>query len=403
MKILYITTVFPPPEDGDTIYTDLACALKKHGHGLTVVAADGSSLCKQTTRGTERGLDVLRVRTGKLYDVGLIQKCLAQMTVSTRLKRAIAKFLPGEKYDLILFESPPASLWKAATYAKKKFLASAFLMLKDIAPQNAIDLELYKRSSLIARYFRHQEKRLYQISDNIGCMSYANMDYIRKHNPEIAEKVVYFPNTKAASAPADVSKDTIRKQHRLPKDKIIFVFGGNMGLPQAPDMVIACAKTICEKENAYFLAVGRGSHSDYVRKALNGYDNFRILPNLSRKEYETLLSACDVGLIFLDRRFTVPNFPSRILSYMNCALPTLACIDSASDMDQLIAGSACGISCKAGDTDAFGDCVTKFCTLPEMRKQMGQNGYCYFQKNLTTERSVSLLETYAIALKDGGQ
>lgn len=403
MNVLYITTVFPRPEDGDSIYTDLASALKIRGHRLTVVAADGSLLRKQAMRSTERGLDILRVRTGKLYNVGFVQKGLAQMTLSFCLRRAMKRFLSRETYDLILFETPPISLWKAAAYAKKKFSASAFLMLKDITPQNAIDLGIYKKNSLIAHYFKRQEKRLYQISDNIGCMSEANMDYIRQHNPDVAGKVVSFPNTKAASAPMDVSKDAIREAYGLPNDKIIFVFGGNIGIPQSPDMIIACAKTICQKENAYFLAVGRGSHTDYVRRALSGQDNFQVLPNLPRKEYETLLSACDVGLLFLDKRFTVPNFPSRILSYMNCALPTLACIDDASDIDLLIAGSACGLSCTAGDMDAFDDNVTKLCNIPEMRIQMGQNGYLYFQKNLTTEHSVTLLETYTNALKDGGR
>ena len=40
-----------------------------------------------------------------------------------------------------------------------------------------------------------------------------------------------------------------------------------------------------------------------------------------------MVAACDVGLIFLDHRFTIPNFPSRLLSYMQAKLPVLAATD----------------------------------------------------------------------------
>ena len=69
-----------------------------------------------------------------------------------------------------------------------------------------------------------------------------------------------------------------------------------------------------------------------MRHALSNADNFMVLNELKRCDYEELLSACDVGLIFLDSRFTVPNFPSRILSYMNFSLEVLACTDNVIDI-----------------------------------------------------------------------
>lgn len=49
---------------------------------------------------------------------------------------------------------------------------------------------------LLYKYFRKQEKRLYTISDHIGCMSQANIDYVIKHNPEVnSRKVEVCPNT----------------------------------------------------------------------------------------------------------------------------------------------------------------------------------------------------------------
>ena len=61
-------------------------------------------------------------------------------------------------------------------------------MLKDIFPHNAVDLGMIQKTgikSIIYKYFRNVEKKLYKISDYIGCMSQANVDYVLKHNPEV--------------------------------------------------------------------------------------------------------------------------------------------------------------------------------------------------------------------------
>ena len=311
-----------------------------------------------------------------------------------RLNRGLARVLKGRKYDLILYETPPLAVYKTVQYAKKKFGASSFLMLKDIFPQNGADLGLYKKNSLIFQYFRRQEQALYRVSDKIGCMSEANMEYIQKHNPEISGKVVFFPNTKAVSKVPAIPKASVREKFHLPADKTIFVFGGNIGLPQSPDDLVACAKIICGMENAFFLAVGRGTHTEYVRRALKNADNFMVLNELKRCEYEELLSACDVGLIFLDRRFTVPNFPSRILSYMNFSLAVFACTDKVSDINKFIAAAGCGFWCEAGRPAQFEQLARELCKNSKMREEMGRKGYLYFKAHLNAGVSAGLLETY---------
>ena len=50
--------------------------------------------------------------------------------------------------------------------------------------------------SLLYKYFRYKAKILYSISDYIGCMSNANVEYLLKHNQSIfAETVEVCPNS----------------------------------------------------------------------------------------------------------------------------------------------------------------------------------------------------------------
>ncbi|TNW86812.1 glycosyltransferase family 4 protein, partial [Enterococcus faecium] len=65
----------------------------------------------------------------------------------------------------------------------------SYLLLKDIFPQNAVDLNQLSKNTYIYKYFRKKEVSLYEVSDYIGTMSEQNSQYIRKHN-KIDEQIL---------------------------------------------------------------------------------------------------------------------------------------------------------------------------------------------------------------------
>lgn len=117
-------------------------------------------------------------------------------------------------------------------------------MLKDIFPQNAIDIGLLSKSGIKGRIYRHfkrKEERLYDISDVIGCMSNANVEYIRKHSKTAQTKLIKVcPNSIEPSNLfyTQEQKQKVRSKYGLPTDKTIFVYGGNLGRPQSVDFII---------------------------------------------------------------------------------------------------------------------------------------------------------------------
>ena len=89
---------------------------------------------------------------------------------------------------MILYSTPPITLTNLIKRLKKVSNAKTYLLLKDIFPQNAVDLNLLKHGGILYNYFRKQEKVLYKISDFIGCMSPANLKYVLDNNPQIEKK-----------------------------------------------------------------------------------------------------------------------------------------------------------------------------------------------------------------------
>ena len=84
-----------------------------------------------------------------------------------------------------------------------------------------------------------------------------------------------------------------------------------------------------------------------------------LLHRVPLEDYEQLAAACDIGLIFLDHRFTIPNFPSRLLAYMQAKLPVLACTDPNTDIGKVIVDGGFGWGCESNAADEFADALKR--------------------------------------------
>ncbi len=386
MKILYLT-LSKIELNTPGIYSDLVNALKEN-HEITIAQVCEPKDVKATTLTEESGVRILKVLVGELFGVNFIKKGINTLKIEPLLKSAVAKYLKNEKFDLVLYATPPITFSGVVKYAKKHFGCRSFLMLKDIFPQNAVDIGLFGKNSPFNLFFRRKEQSLYRLSDVIGCMSEGNKQYLLEHNPKVpAGKVMVFPNTQAVEELTEIS---IHKEG----EPVRFVFGGNFGKPQAIDFLIeAIGSEGMQKLPAQFVFIGNGSEKNKVKEAAERLPNMEFHDFMPPREYDALMKKCDVGLISLDARFTIPNYPSRTLSYMAQAKPILACTDRVTDIKELITEQAnCGLWCASDDVNGFVQAVSRMCEDIPMLATYGKNGREYFVQNFDVKRSVSMIE-----------
>lgn len=393
MRILYFSISFPQPNKGSTIYTDLAEELVRAGHNITVVTPEEKKNKVNTKLYSERGFEVLRIKTGNIYDVGYIEKGISTLTLPLHIKRGIKKYLTNKEFDLVLYESPPVTNYNIVKWVKSRYNCKSYLMLKDIFPQNAIDLDLIKKNGILHKYFRFIEKKLYKTSDIIGTMSEMNRKFIINNNQIDRNKVKIFPNTKKL-AELDI-KENVRKDHNIPEDACIFMFGGNMGKPQFIDLLVKIIIEFRENKNAFFFFIGRGTDRYKLEEAINEncITNAKVIHNLPRRKYEEIVCGCDVGLVVLNPAFTIPNFPSRILSYMEFSKPILALTDNNTDLKELLVENRCGYWAHSNDVDECINGFEKFINSNQII-EMGSNARDYLEKEFDVKKSVELLEMH---------
>lgn len=398
MKILFLTLLDFSTIDGSGIYTDLMREFVKEGHNVYIISPTEKRK-KQTTKLIDEGkYKILKLQIGNIQKTNMIEKGISTLTLESKFLKSIKKYFSDLKFDLVIYSTPPITFKKAVKYVKKRDNAKGYLLLKDIFPQNAVDLGMLKKTgikSVLYNYFRTKEKELYELSDYIGCMSQANVDFLLQQNPEVSSEVVEIcPNS---INPLLIKKEyeniaVIKDKYKVPANKTVFIYGGNLGKPQGIDFLIECLKANKENEQVYFVIVGSGTEFTKLKTFFDNekLTNAQLFSQLPKEDYEILANSCDVGLIFLDKRFTIPNFPSRLLSYMQASMPVLAATDINTDIGQVIEKGNFGNWCKSGDVGEFNRHVQQLCVL-RTRKKMGENARKYLKDNFTAKHSYEII------------
>lgn len=402
-KLIFLTMVHLSCIEKSGIYTDLLRKFRDSGYDVYIVTPHERSQRLPTVLKEVDGVHILGVKTLNLQKTSIIEKGVGQVLVEGQYKRAIKKYLSGIKFDLVLYSTPPITFPKVISFLKKRNPhAKTYLLLKDIFPQNAVDIGMMTTSGIkgvLYRFFRKKEKRLYSLSDYIGCMSPANVEYLLKHNPEVDRtKVEVAPNSLELT-PDDndnlkEKKVKIREKYGIPVDKPVFIYGGNLGKPQGIPFLIDCLNANSSRNDCFFVIVGSGTELPRLQKWYEEKQPkcVKIMSKLPKDEYDEFVQTCEVGLIFLDHRFTIPNYPSRLLSYLEYKMPVLCATDPNTDMGRIAEENGYGYWCESNSVEAFTAILEKM--IASDRTAMGEKGFDFLKKNYLVDNTFNAIMSH---------
>jgi glycosyltransferase involved in cell wall biosynthesis len=394
MKVLFLTLSKINSIEEQSIYQDLLRKFKDEGHYIYIVSPLERRYNRKTNLIYEDKVTILNVWTPNIQKTNIIEKGFGTLILEFIFKKAINKFYKNEKFDLIIYSTPPITFTRLVKSLKKENNAKTYLLLKDIFPQNAVDLKMMSPSGILYNYFRKREIELYMMSDWIGCMSNENKKYILKHNPYIDEKKVEVnPNSiylKEVNSSNYIQSELLSK---IPKGKIIFLYGGNLGKPQGIDFLLDVIVDAKNNSKAFFIIVGSGTETKRIIEwfNVNKPENALFINELNQNDYDIVLQNCHVGLVFLNPNFTIPNYPSRILSYMKNKLPILFATDLNSDVGKEAELYEYGLWCENGDIANFRKFIDFFINEDHKRISMGNNGFNRLKADFSVDFSYKVI------------
>ncbi|ATE62279.1 glycosyltransferase family 4 protein [Thauera sinica] len=404
MKVLMLCTRFSLEESDPWLTNELAESLQESGHQVTVVCLDwsakeGTSVRLSTLAGVRViSLSPVLIRT----PVAFVSKLLKWTLSSVSAYRSIRRFAHDEEFDLVIGFSPAVTMALPLLAMTRRPKTKSFLVQWDFFPHHHRQIGLLS-SRVAFAVARTAETLLMRRFDAIGCMSPANVEYLRAHyRLRDGQEVCVLPIWAKGAPFPEADRDVTRRRYDLPQSAPIVVFGGQLSQGRGLEDLLSTAAIAEECQSSLaFLVIGSGPLESLVKAYVDeGHRNLIWIPRVPRSEYLEIIRACDLSLVCTVRDVDVPSFPSKTLDYLRVGLPIVASVEKTTDYGDFLVSQGVGISVEAGRPRELLEAIGCLAADQEKLRAMGKRGPACFADNFEVGRvSMKLLEMAGCAMK----
>lgn len=332
---------------------ELALELIKRGHKVTVIIPVASNKAYLKVDDCN-GCRLVSVSTLKNKDVGYLRRFIAEF-ISPYVLYYRLRYSPiiNEDFDGIIWYSPTIFWGPLISRLKERYACPAYLVLRDMFPDWAVDLGLMKKG-LPYYFLKYVEYYQCKVATCIGIqapgnLKYFNTGFLQKFKSKVELLWTWVtPTIMPISCSIDLSKTKLA-------GRLNFVYAGNMGIAQDFDFIMSLATLFNERSDIGFVFIGRGSEVGRLKDiaAQGNLSNVIFFDEIDSVEIPALYAQCSIGLVALDQRHKSNNIPGKFLSYMESGLPVLARLNPGNDLIKLIDDNRIGKSYVGSDVREF--------------------------------------------------
>jgi glycosyltransferase involved in cell wall biosynthesis len=381
---LFVDSYLPSTKSCAKLIHDLANRFSDLDNNVTIITLS-EEINEKIQIEVVNNIKIIRIKTGKISaSTNKLSRAINEMSISYKVWRYGKEYFLNNKSDLLIWYSPTIFFGKAINKIKKLNNAKTYLILRDIFPQWALDFGILKKG-IIYYYFKMMELYQYKQADVIGVQSPSDLEYFKKNNLYQKYKIEILYNWTQVQNEVLI-KSTYRKKFNL-THKVVFFYGGNMGIGQDIDNILRLAKNLIKQPTAHFLLVGGGNDFERIKQLIKSEKllNVTLKKAVEQKEYLSMLSEFDIGLISLNKNFTTSNFPGKMLGYMEFSMPMLISLNKGTDLEILIKKTNSGLTSINGDDETFKNNALLLIQNSNLREKMSLNSKNLLFDKFTTE------------------
>jgi glycosyltransferase involved in cell wall biosynthesis len=150
----------------------------------------------------------------------------------------------------------------------------------------------------------------------------------------------------------------------FPKDKFIVAHVGSIGITNALDTFLECAKAMSANSQIHFMVVGDGDLRESYRNQYAHLTNLTFAPRVEKKMVHTVLLHCDLLYfsVHVSKVWQFGQSLNKVIDYMMAGKPIVA---SYTGFPSMINEADCGSFVPAGDMTALQNEVERYAQVPE--------------------------------------
>lgn len=379
MNIVMLCTTFSLKENDPWLTNELAEVLQSLGHSVKVINLGWTAKAGESDHRfvTSKGVEVvwlapLQVRS-RLPIVSRLAKWVGS---SIRVVKLLRETTQDHKADLLIGFSPAVTMALPLLWHRFTSRARSYMVLWDFFPHHQQQIGLMS-TGIIFNVAKWLENVLIRSFDHVGCMSPANVAYLRQHyRLRHAQNVHILPIWGRNTPVAPVDRTQVRLAVGLPADRSIVVFGGQLVHGRGVEDLLEVARIAARRgSQTHYLIMGSGTLEGLVRAYLEeGHGNLTWIARVPRERYLEIAQACDAALVSTVRDVDVPSFPSKTIDYLRLALPIVASVEKSTDYGDFIVEQGVGVRVEAGEPARLHACIEQLLGDPESRARMASRG-----------------------------
>jgi len=355
MNYLILTDCFYPENKSASrhIY-DLACELYNNKNNITIIYPAYNNEIFYDKRFETKIIKLSDFKKLNFFIRGIFELFLPFQFLSkiSQMKNNV---------DKIIVYSPSIFFGLIFNILKKKFNCKIILLLRDVFPDWAKQIGIFKNFSFAFLFLKFIAKFQYRNADIICLQSKKDFKIINNFYKFTTKKIILYNWIKINN----ICKIKNKKLNKIKK----FVFAGTIGPVQNWENIIYAVKTVNKiNQNIKFYFIGNGSLKNKIKKLTTNCRNLKFIDTLNEKKFLDFLSNCDAGILSLNKKIIFDNFPGKFFSYMETNLPVIADINKKHELTYLIKKNNIGL-----------------CNDPDDKEKLVQN-ILYLYKKLNNKK-----------------
>lgn len=403
-SVWYIAKYVAPPENGAPggrafmIMRELA----REGFDVTVITSDSNQLSpvpvlqKSCLLQDVDGVRLLWLRTAKYRVAKSLRRIWSWVDFEYRLLRAPLGTLP--KPEVVVVSSLSLFTVLNGLRLRRKYGARLIFEVRDIWPLTLVAEGGFSRRNPVVWILSAMEWLGYRLADDVV----GTMPNLGEHVAKVLgySRVVHCVpmglDVAAYSRTTPLPEDYVRQY--FPDAKLIVAHVGTIGITNALDTFIECARLMRGEIGIHFLFVGDGDLRDRYMYECRDLPNVDFAPKVAKGAVQSVLARCDLVYFstFQSEVWRYGQSLNKVIDYMYSGTPIVA---SYGGYPSMINEAGCGSFVPPGDARALAAEVLRYAEMnPAERAEIGRRGRSWLVENRTFPR---LAHEYARILFPG--
>jgi glycosyltransferase involved in cell wall biosynthesis len=330
----------------------IAKEMRVAGRNPVIIASDSNHIGtfperrELYSRETVDGCDTWWIRTLKYTATASLRRVLSWVDFELKLFLMPKSVLP--RPDVIVVSSLSLLTILNGVLLRHRYGCKLVFEVRDIWPLTLVEEGRYSRNNPFVRMLACVER-----------FGYRNADCVVGTMPNLAEHVarVAGPGIRCECIPFGFDPAFFERREPLPPGyfesyvppgKFVIGYAGSIGLTNALETILACAREMADDDRFFFLFVGAGDMVDRHAAETADLKNVAFAPKVPREQVQDLLHHCDL-LYFAVYDSLVWRYGlslNKLIDYMMAAKPVVA---SYSGFPSMLNESGCGVFVPADD------------------------------------------------------